>query len=318
MTNLEGLPVTIAIPVFATPVALLDACLRSIADAKGPDDQVFVVVDGPQPPDLEAVVSSAGAFGFQVVRQRTRLGLVANWNACLRLGSCELVHVMHADDAVGPEFYVAVGTAMQRANVAAVAAGRFRSAGSGPFTVLGGREAARYLLSGEKPPTGSFVLRRSALGTPALGFDTRLPYCPDEELFLRILTSGDLALVDQRLYIESRHDRQARFSTWHRADFADVYYAARTEGARAVDVDIVPLARRQTSRRLLSVGRYLCRSGDGRAARAIVRSITAHDKRSMVNWKYWALLLLATATRNSGPLLATHPATPVSGSRSDL
>lgn len=302
---------TIAIPVYATPAALLDACLRSIAAAKRPGDEVFVVADGPQSPDFEGVISSVRTFGFEVVRQTTRLGLVANWNACLRSGSRELVHVMHADDAVDPEFYVAVGKAMQLGNVAAVAAGRFPSAGSGALPVLHGRAAASYLLSHEKPPTGSFVLRRSALGTPARGFDARFPYCPDEELFLRALASGDLALIDHRLYLEAHHLDQARYSTWHRADFADVYYAARAAGARTVDIDLVREAREQTSRRLLSVGRFLCGTRDGRAARAVVRSIAAHDKRTMANWKYWALLLLATVTQNSVPPRTTS--TPATG-----
>lgn len=317
MTNLDSLRVTIAIPVFATPATLLYACLRSIAKARDHGDQVFVVVDGPQSPDLEGVIGHAPTFGFQVVRQTSRLGLVANWNACLELGTGDIVHVMHADDAVTPEFYVAVRRAMERGRVVAVAAGRFPAARSGAVAILGGVEAARYLLSAQKPPTGSFVLRRSALGTPLRGFDSRLPYCPDEELFLRTVAFGDLALVDHRLYLESRHDQQVRYSTWHRPDFPDVYYAARTEGARAVSVDIVPLARRQTSRRLLSVGRFLCRVGDGRAARGIVRSVAAHDKGSMMNWKYWALLLLAAGTRDRGPLLAPSVAPPVTGSRSE-
>lgn len=317
MTGLESLPVTIAIPVFATPPALLHACLRSIAEARGHTDQVFVVVDGPQPLDLENVVCHAPRFGFQVVRQTTRLGLVANWNACLQLGSHELVHVMHADDAVAPEFYIAARRAMELGHVAAVAAGRFPPARSGPVAVLRGEEAARYLLSHQKPAAGSFVLRRSALGTPLRGFDPRFSYCPDEELFLRTVASGDLALVDQRLYLESQHDHQARYSTWHRPDFADVYYAARAEGARAVDVDLAPAARRQSSRRLLSVGRFLCRAGDRRAARAIARSIAAHDKGSLVTWRYWALVLLATALRERGSSMVSPVTGLITGPRSD-
>lgn len=314
MTNPERVPVTVAVPVFGTPAALLDSCLRSIAAAERHSDQLFVVVDGPQSPDVEEVISAAGRYGFSVVRQIQRIGLVANWNACLQLGSHDFVHVMHADDVLDPRFYTEAGRAIGSANVAAVAAGRALIPTSG-VPVLTGQEAARYLLSDHKPPTGSFVLRRSALGTPVRGFDARLPYCPDEELFLRIVASGDLALVDEGLYVQSHHEQQARYATWHRADFADVYYAARIEGAREVDTNLASLARRQTTLRLMSVGRFLCEAGDGRAARRVVRSITTHDKSSMLTWKYWALVLLAVTTHRRRRSMATLGPTPTNEPR---
>jgi glycosyltransferase involved in cell wall biosynthesis len=309
VTEPEAPPVTIAIPVFATPPALLEACLRSIADATGPADEVFVVVDGPQSPDIEDVVRRCRAFGFQVVRQPSRVGLVANWNACLGLGHHEIVHVMHADDAVSPEFYARVRRGMTLDNIAVVAAGRppvtARTVGrpstgdaAAAIVILRGQEAATYLLSRDKPATGSFVIRRSLLGVPVRGFDQRFSYCPDEELFLRVLAFGSLALVSDRLYVESRHDLQARYGTWRRADFADIYYAARATGASQFGEAVIRSARRQTSRRLLGVGRNLYKTGDRRAVRAILRSIAAHDKISMLTWRYWALFLMASTVRD--------------------
>lgn len=308
MTNPQWMSVTITIPVFATPPALLVKCLRSVADARSRGDEVFVVVDGPQSRDLDDVISHAETFGFEVVRQRTRIGLVANWNACLRLGSCEFAHVMHADDAIAPEFYAAVREAFEGEHVSVVAAGHPRAADptrrplsrqarARPVVITRGNDAVTYLLSSEKPATGSFVLRRSALGSPARGFDARFPYCPDEELFLSVVGSGDLALVDPILYFESRHEDQARFSTWRRSDFGDVYYAARTQGARAGSPGAERIAVRQSSRRLLSVGRSLCRAGDRHAGFAILRSIASHDRHCMLNWRYWALLILAIVAR---------------------
>lgn len=319
---------TIAIPVFATPAALMKACFISIADAMDPADQVFVVVDGPQSLELEDAICRASAFGFHVVRQPERLGMVANWSACLQLGSHDLVHVMHADDAVAPGFYVAVRRAMASREVAVVAAGRLpvsipttwppsARARSGAPATISGQQAAAYLLSREKPAAGSFVVRRSALGTPPRGFDPRFPYCPDEELFIWLAANGGLALVDRRLYLESRHGGQARYSTWHQSDFADVYYAARSEGARAVGPDAEAVARQQTSRQLLSVGRFLCRDGDRRAARAVVQSIAAHDRGAMLNWKFWALVAMSTAVRPGGPSPSAAVAASVPGSRSD-
>jgi hypothetical protein len=328
VTDPTGLPVTIAIPVFATPAGLMQACFSSIAEAMNPADQVFVVVDGPQPHPLEDVISHASTFGFHVVRQPERLGMVANWNACLHLGSHDLVHLMHADDAVAREFYMAVREAMSSNEVVAVAAGRMpeflRTTGqrsplvrSAPSAPMSGQQAAAYLLSHDKPATGSFVMRRSALGTPARGFDARFPYCPDEELFIWLAANGGLALVDRRLYLESRHGGQARYSTWHQSDFADVYYAARLEGARAVGPDAGAVARQQTSRQLLSVGRFLCNDGDRRAARAVARSIAGHDRGAMLDWKFWALIAMSTAVRPGGPPPSAAVAASVPRSRSD-
>jgi len=317
----------IAIPVFATPPDLLNACLRSIAEARRDADQAYVVVDGPQSPELEQVIDRASGQGFEVVRQPWRIGLVANWNACLQLGSCTLVHVMHADDAIAPGFYDAVRIAMSNDRVAVVAAGQspgshpaVRVSGgpawSPPRAVLHGADAANYLLSRLKPATGSFVLRRSTIETAQGGFDPRFHYCPDEELFLRIIASGDLALVDPDLYAESNHDRQARRTAWHRPDCADVYYAARIEGAHAFGPSVVRSARRQTSRGLFSVGRFLCRAGDRQAALAIVRSIAAHDKGSLMYWKFWALLVLAVFAGDHGAPPPADITAPTTESRS--
>ena len=286
-----------------------------------------MVVDGPQTRELEIAISSAPSFDFRVVRQPARLGLVANWNECLQLGSHDLVHVMHADDAVAPAFHSVVRAAMTDRRVTVVAAGRLppvprtpmsRRLGSpAPVTVMHGSEAVRYLLSHFKPAAGSFVLRRSALGTPPRGFDPRFRHCPDEELFLRVAGTGSLGIVDDRLYLESQHDRQARYSTWRRPDFADVYFAARIEGSGTVDGTVVHVARRQTSRRLLSVGRLLCKAGDRRAARAIARSIAVHDGGSLLDWRYWALLVLATASRDRRQRAADSAAPRVASSGRD-
>lgn len=302
-------PVTIAIPVFATPPELLSACLYSIAASRSDSDEVLMVIDGPQEPELERVIARATALDVRVVRQPRRLGLVANWNACLQLASRDLVHVMHADDAVAPEFHMVSRRVMKDCGVAVVAAGRVpaqdprlstaKESGSGlRVSVLRGAKAVRYLLSSDKPATGSFVLRRSALGVPMVGFDSRFPYCPDEELFLRVAAAGGIGIVEADLYFESRHDGQARFGTWRQPDFADIYYEARTEGTGAFDRRLAPLARRETSRRLLSVGRQLCTTGDTRSARTTARSIADHDRASLLEWRYWALLILSAIPHN--------------------
>jgi SAM-dependent methyltransferase len=300
--------ITIAIPVYSPPRAFLEACLRSVAGARAVDDEVFVVVDGPQSPEIEEALLAVEGLGFTLCRQPQRIGLVANWNACLEVGSRALVHVMHADDAVAADFYAEARGQMRSDDVVAVAAGAVRSGRRATVPlVLRTEAAARYLLSHEKPPAGSFVLRRSSLGMPPRGFDPRFAYCPDEELFLWVLQSGGLALIDRGLYRESRHDRQARFATWHQVDFADTYFDARTEGARAIGTHLVPIARRETSRRLLSVGRALCSAGDTRASRRVIRSIVAHDSGSVANWKLWALAVLTASRRPTGH---ARPSTP--------
>lgn len=299
MTGPSDVALSIAIPVYATPAELLARCLASVARAKTGLDDVFVVLDGPQPPKTAAAAAIATELGFTVIENKEHAGMTATWNACLALGQAAFVHVMHADDEIGEGYYDAVRQSAT-AGIDLIAAGKSPAAASRadaprPQTPqrLSDGSAAAYLLSSDKPPAGSFVIRRDALRATSPWFDPRYPYCPDEELHLRLVSRGDLALVDRHLYRESRHDAQARFETWRQPDFAEIYFGARLGGAALHDARLQRRAIRETSRRLYSVGRVLAEQGDLEGVARLVATIRNVDRRSWRDARLWALATFA-------------------------
>lgn len=298
MTPSPGLSLSIAIPVYATPEELLRRCLVSVARAKAAIDEVFLVLDGPQPAATLAAVDAATVLGFTIIRNEERIGMVANWNACLALGRGPLMHVMHADDEIADTFYDAVRRAAAGPNVALIAAGRSPSPASrarmpsdASLRQLSSNSAATYLLSSHKPPAGSFVIRRDYLRALSPWFDSRFPYSPDEDLHLRIVSRGDLALIERRLYRESRHDAQARYETWHQPDFASAYFGARSSGAASHGRSVRRGAIRETSRRLYSVGRVLADEGDVARVTRLIATIRRTDRKSWRDMRFWVLTI---------------------------
>ena len=72
----------------------------------GPDDmQIEVVDDFSTRDDPEAVTREVGKGRIAFSRQPRNLGMVANFNDCIRRARGEWVHILHGDDVVRPEFY---------------------------------------------------------------------------------------------------------------------------------------------------------------------------------------------------------------------
>jgi Glycosyl transferase family 2 len=81
----------------------------------GPDDmQIEVVDDFSTRDDPETVTREVGRGRVNFTRQPRNLGMIDNFNDCVRRARGEWVHILHGDDCVRPGFYERVRQAAQR------------------------------------------------------------------------------------------------------------------------------------------------------------------------------------------------------------
>lgn len=185
--------------------------LRSVLD-QAPDAaemQIEVVDDCSTRDDPAAVAVEVGARRVAFFRQPQNVGHTRNFDTCIARARGELVHILHADDWVGPGFYAALGELFDREP--SIGAGFCRTAthdehGTELWLTPLERETAGVLdgwletLAGGlrlQPP--SIVVRRSvyeALG----GFDRRMKTCGEDwEMWARIAASHPVGFVPEVL-----------------------------------------------------------------------------------------------------------------------
>ncbi|VXD24074.1 hypothetical protein PL8927_790170 [Planktothrix serta PCC 8927] len=67
--------------------------------------EIIVVDDCSTHPEIESLVKRVGQNRVQFYRQPQNLGLIPNWNDCIKRAKGEWIHILHQDDLVLPEFY---------------------------------------------------------------------------------------------------------------------------------------------------------------------------------------------------------------------
>jgi hypothetical protein len=187
----------------------------------------------------------------------------------------ELVHILHDDDIVTPEFYGVILALHRRFPSAAL-----YCTGSAPVDaedptagneveeplLLEGDDAAAFILEDARYSVGSVVLSRDVVASKGL-FRGDFPYSPDEEAFPRYATDGGIAFDPAPCYRVRTHEQQARYSTWRRSDFVASYVRSRVEGATGFSPAIVDLALKSSARRVISIAVSLALDGQDDVAR---------------------------------------------------
>ena len=113
------------IPVRNRP-QYLDHCLSSILrQAPGPSEMQIEVVDNSSADtSLEGVARAIGGGRLGYFRQPFELSMSQNWNTCVNRSRGELVHILHDDDWVTPDFYESMRDLADRFVSAGMLAGR--------------------------------------------------------------------------------------------------------------------------------------------------------------------------------------------------
>jgi len=187
---------SVMIPTFNC-ARFLRTTLESVLQQNYPPEamQIEVVDDCSNHDDPERVVQEVGQGRIGFLRQARNLGHTRNFLTCLRRSRGQVVHILHGDDYVRPEFYArmaqvldsnpSVGAAFCR-HIVADEDGYWTRISSlmreeGGIWVNGARELARK----QRIQTPSIVVRRSVYERLG-GFDTRLSWTEDWEMWVRI------------------------------------------------------------------------------------------------------------------------------------
>ncbi|MEK0447372.1 MAG: hypothetical protein RLZZ399_2693 [Verrucomicrobiota bacterium] len=199
--------VSVGVPTY-NGASFLRECLVSVASQKGVRLQILVLDDG----SSDACISIAQAVAREypeaewIIRTHpSRLGMVGNWNACVEAATHEYFKLIGQDDLLLPGcLQMQASVLANHPEVSIAATGRMLINARGrslfcvptafPKGVISGKSAAiRTMLSGTNrigDPVA--ILCRRKMLCEAGPFDAQLHYCPDLEMWLRMLTLGDL------------------------------------------------------------------------------------------------------------------------------
>jgi glycosyltransferase involved in cell wall biosynthesis len=158
------------------------------------------VVDDRSTDDTAAVVEEYADAGVRLHVNGENQGPVGNFNMCLRRASGDLVHLLHADDEVLPEFYARMGSAFGHDGVvAAVCRAEYVDEAGTPLERTRAEQdesglwrRARDVLSvSNRVRPAAIVVRRAAYEALG-GFRVDLPHTADWEMWTRLAYHGDI------------------------------------------------------------------------------------------------------------------------------
>jgi glycosyltransferase involved in cell wall biosynthesis len=155
---------------------------------------------------VEQTVADCGMRGrVEIHKNPSNLGMVGNFNACLRLSRGELIHLLHADDFIRPGFYEAMEARLQQHPDAEICAARVltidphgeleyitnRLARTGELTVFD------VAYENQLYPPG-VVVRRAGYERVG-GYSNVISYLPDWEMWTRLLEHCPGVFVNEPL-----------------------------------------------------------------------------------------------------------------------
>ena len=190
---------SVMMPTFNGDPRLASALESVLTQAPEPDEmQIEVVDDCSTRGNPGALVERIGGGRVSFFQQPSNVGHSANFNTCIRRARGHVIHILHDDDAVRPDFYARLGTVLRdrpelggafTRSIYADADGHWRSFSPLERTTPGMIDDWLYRISsGQRVTTPSVVVRRStyeAIG----GFDQSVKTGGEDwEMWVRIAT----------------------------------------------------------------------------------------------------------------------------------
>lgn len=97
--------ISVMIPTYNCASFLEEALASVLAEGIGEPEMEIVVVDDCSTDDPGTVVSRLGGGRVRFVRHGENLGAVATFNDCIQRSTGQLIHILHGDDFILPNFY---------------------------------------------------------------------------------------------------------------------------------------------------------------------------------------------------------------------
>lgn len=93
--------ISVCIPVY-NGEAYLAQTIRSVLDQTYSDFEL-VIIDNASTDSTVSIVRSFDDSRIRLIQNETNVGMVGNWNNCLRYGTCEYMQLLCADDLLTPD-----------------------------------------------------------------------------------------------------------------------------------------------------------------------------------------------------------------------
>jgi glycosyltransferase involved in cell wall biosynthesis len=190
---------SVMIPAYNCGHYLKEALTSVLSQAPKPEMmQIEVVDDCSIEDDIEGIVKQIGKGRINFYRQATNQGAIRNFNTCIERARGHLVHILHADDSVLPDFYKHLQNhagANPLLSLFAVRAffvdqtGAVKSASPRIPELESGSHCASSLYYSNPLRTPAVVLRRSFYEQHG-GFLPRLVHTADCEMWSRAIALG--------------------------------------------------------------------------------------------------------------------------------
>lgn len=209
--------VSVCIPVY-NGARYLGEAINSVLNQSFADFEL-IVIDDCSTDRSDLIIRSFNDQRLRYEQNTVRLGLVENWNRCLKLSNGEYVCIFHQDDVMAPENLEKKVRALNAGSQVGLAfsayeeidsggnlIGKFPVDDSDRDRIQNGLKSFEHLFSGINIIGCPTVVARRECYDKLGGFDSRLPLTCDWEMWLRIALFYQLAYVDEPLLRYRWHD----------------------------------------------------------------------------------------------------------------
>lgn len=217
--------VSVCVPVF-NPGSFLKDAIESVL-AQSFTDFELVIVDDASTQAIDATLAGFDDARLRCEKNPHNLGLVGNWNRCLALAQGEFITLFHQDDLMRPKNLAAKvalldghpGMGLVHSNIETIDAtgavvGGHWAAQPSEAPMMPGRQCFEQLATRGNFISCPSVMFRTACYQTLGGFDARLPFSCDMEMWMRIAVRYDVGYLPAPLVANRVHPRQEtqRFS----------------------------------------------------------------------------------------------------------
>jgi glycosyltransferase involved in cell wall biosynthesis len=163
--------------------------------------------------ELESNLSAIG--NVKLFRNKRNLGLVRNWNECIRLARGKWLSLLCSDDYFISGGLLRIKNIIQESEPCLVIQAPHLS--EERILLKAGRESVKMF----RLPLVSGTTWNAKISKDLGGFDEELKYSPDAEYWFRIAASYDILQIRDPIAAYTSHEGNYMWETWRKPDFID-------------------------------------------------------------------------------------------------
>jgi len=210
---------SVMIPTYNSNAEYLHRCLRSVLDQEvSPDQMEIWLIDDASSTDTVRMLAREYSPRVRLITSERNRGLQASFTECIRQASGHVIHTLHQDDFVLPNFYRVMGKPFQSREFVGAALCRFHYVDKKGEIVYTPRKEAPIagflsdwlpeIVAENRIQFASIVVSRAAFEQIG-SYSSRLHYALDWELWARIVRNFPIWYTPDPLAVFRWHETSA-------------------------------------------------------------------------------------------------------------